>query len=74
MENAIKVSLVIEKEKIVFECENKYSENNTFQSEFNGLGNDLIKKRIELMYPKKHNLAISKDNNIYKVNLTLAND
>lgn len=73
-ENAIKVSLVIEKEKIVFECENKYSENNTFQSEFNGLGNDLIKKRIELMYPKKHNLVITKYNNIYKVNLTLAND
>ena len=74
LENAIKASLVIEKEKIVFECENKYSENNTFHSEFNGLGNDLIKKRIELMYSKKHNLAITKDNEIYKVNLTLAND
>lgn len=74
MENAITVSLVIEKEKIVFECENKYSENNTFQSDFNGLGNDLIKKRIVLMYPKKHNLTITKNNDIYKVNLTLAND
>ncbi|WP_205729766.1 sensor histidine kinase [Flavobacterium bernardetii] len=73
-ENAITVSLVIEKEKIVFECENKYNENKTFQSEFNGLGNELIKKRIELMYPKKHNLAIIKENDTYKVNLTLAND
>lgn len=73
-ENAITVSLVIEKEKVVFECENKYNENKSFQSEFNGLGNELIKKRIELMYPKKHNLAITKHNDIYKVNLTLAND
>ena len=67
-------ALVIEKEKIVFECENKYNENKIFQSEFNGLGNDLIKKRIDLMYPKKHNLAITKENDIYKVNLALAND
>jgi LytS/YehU family sensor histidine kinase len=73
IENAIAISLVIEGKKIFFECENQYNEHHksTFTS---GLGNDLIQKRIELMYPKKHSLVITNQNNFYKVNLTLTND
>jgi len=73
-ENAITISLFVEDKKIVFECENKYNENNKNLLESNGLGNDLIAKRIELLYPKKHNLAITNEKNTYKVKLVLYND
>jgi sensor histidine kinase YesM len=73
-ENAIAISLLIEDKKIRFECENTYNENNKLPMEYNGLGNELIKKRIELMYPEKHNLIIKSQNNSYKVNLEITND
>lgn len=73
-ENAITISLLVEDKKIVFECENKYNERNKSSLASNGLGNDLIKKRIALLYPKKHNLAIVNRNNSYKITLVLYND
>jgi len=73
-ENAIVVSFLNEENKIPFECENTYNKNTKLPLEYNGLGNELIKKRIELMYPEKHNLIIKSLNNSYKVNLELAND
>jgi two-component system LytT family sensor kinase len=73
-ENAITISLLVEDKKIIFECENKYSKTSKTSQEFNGLGNDLIKKRIELLYPKKNNLVIIDRNNSYKINLVLNND
>lgn len=44
VENAINIHLDIEKEKLVFECENAYNENTKITLEQNGLGSDLIKK------------------------------
>ena len=73
-ENAIVVSFLIEENKIRFECENTCNKNTKLPLEYNGLGNELIKKRIELMYPEKHNLTIKSQNNSYKVNLELTND
>lgn len=73
-EDAINISIMVEDKGIYFECENKYAESNQSLSAYNGLGNELIKKRIELMYPKKHTLVITNQNNSYKVNLTLSND
>lgn len=74
MENAITISLSIFDKKIEFVCENKYVENSKPILDYNGLGNDLIRKRIELMYHKKHNLAITNQNNIYRVYLELFYD
>ncbi|GEP52662.1 hypothetical protein FNO01nite_33340 [Flavobacterium noncentrifugens] len=73
-ENAIIISLLVEGKTIVFECENKYNENGKPTLESNGLGNELIAKRIELLYPKKHTLAITNQKNTYKVKLVLSND
>ena len=73
-ENAITISLLVEDKTIIFECENKYNENNKNLLESNGLGNDLIAKRIELLYPKKHNLSITNQKNTYKIKLVLYND
>lgn len=73
-ENAIAISLLIEDGKIRFECVNTYNENNKLPLEHKGLGNELIQKRIELLYPEKHNLVINSQNNSYKVYLELTND
>lgn len=73
IENAINIKLIINKEMIIFECENKFTINSQNISEHNGLGNDLIEKRLLLLYPNKHQLNITKENNTYKVKLTLNN-
>jgi len=56
---------------IVFECSNKYSANKPKENDSFGLGNDLIEKRLALLYPKNHQLTITKDSNRYTVNLII---
>ena len=67
LENAINIKITINKERIIFECENKFTINSQNKSEHNGLGNGLIEKRLLLLYPNKHQLNITKENNTYKV-------
>ncbi len=43
--------------------------NNSFVS--GGLGLKNVKRRLELLYPGKHQLAISSSDNLYSVHLTL---
>lgn len=72
VQNAINIHLDIEKERLVFECENAYNQNTKIKSEESGLGSDLIKKRLALLYPGKHVLNITNNNNgMYKVALSL---
>lgn len=71
VENAITINLDIEKEKLVFECENAYNQNTKITQEQSGLGSDLIKKRLALLYPEKHTLKITNNNGMYKVALSL---
>lgn len=70
-ENAIKISLDIEKGKLVFKCENSYNQNTQMKQEHSGLGGELIKKRLALLYPDKHKLTITNNNELYNVELSL---
>jgi two-component system LytT family sensor kinase len=70
-ENAINISLDIEKSKIVFRCENSFNPNSQLKQDGNGLGSELIKKRLILMYPDKHTLTITNNNELYKIELIL---
>ncbi len=72
-ENAISISFIIEKDKIVFGCENYYNKSAETKSEGSGLGNELIEKRLALLYPGKHDLEVGHINNLYKIKLTLFN-
>jgi sensor histidine kinase YesM len=56
---------------IVFECSNNFTANKPKENDSFGLGNDLIEKRLALLYPKNHQLTITKDNNRYTVNLII---
>ncbi len=71
VENAITIHLDIEKEKLLFECENAYNQNIKITPDQSGLGNDLIKKRLALLYPGKHKLNITNNSGMYKVTLSL---
>lgn len=72
-ENAIVIRISIEKEKIIFECENHYSRDAETMPDQSGLGNELIKKRLALLYPGTHTLNITDHDNSYKVKLLLEN-
>jgi len=70
--NAIRIQLLVEAGRIIFECENRYSHiPHPVEGGANGLGHTLLQKRLELLYPQKHTLCITQQNGCYKVNLTL---
>ncbi len=69
-ENVIRIEVVIDKKQLIFECENKYSKSE-LEQEFGGLGNELIKRRLELLYPQNHVLLVSKNADIYNVKLAI---
>ena len=71
-ENAINIHLAIDKNKLIFKCENNYNPHSQLIQDGNGLGSELIKKRLSLLYPDKHTLIITNNNDLYKVELTLS--
>lgn len=72
VENAIMINIFINDEFIQLTCENKYDSKSVPQ-ESGGLGNELIQKRLSLIYPEKHTLEVAKDNELYRVNLIVRN-
>ena len=70
------ISIIIKTEldengKLHFLCKNSFQEQTNIQSLSNGIGLENVKKRLELIYPKAHELIISSTNNKYIVNLTI---
>ncbi len=70
-ENAININLDVEQEKFIFKCENTYNQHTQMKQEHGGLGSEMIKKRLSLLYPGKHQLTITNNNELYKVELSL---
>jgi len=55
--------------RVFFEIENNFD--TTLAKEDNGIGLKNLKRRLELVYPKKHALSFSITENVYKAKLTL---
>jgi len=55
--------------KVFFEIENNFD--TTLPKEDKGIGLKNLKRRLELVYPKKHSLSFSTTENIYKAKLEL---
>ncbi|MBC8088213.1 MAG: histidine kinase [Phycisphaerae bacterium] len=80
-DNAIVVSIAVVDAELTFVCSNAYLPANerslTVAPQMNvvgGLGQELIQQRLDLLYPRRHTLAISDSNNRYSVRLTLMLD
>lgn len=70
MENAIKINVGINEKSISLICENKYDPKSVART-YGGLGNELIRKRLNLIYPDKHSLEVDCDKELYRVNLVI---
>jgi len=55
--------------RVFFKIENNFD--NTLTKEDNGIGLKNLKRRLELVYPKKHTLSFSTKENVYNAKLTL---
>jgi len=71
--NAIMITIAINDEFIKLKCVNKLDSNRKLKQESNGLGNELIQKRLNLIYPEKHILKVTNQNDTYSVQLTINN-
>lgn len=72
IDEAISIQLKIEEHQITFDCINKFDPNRKLQKEKNGLGNELIQKRLNLIYPNQHHLEMRHNNDTYSVHLSIS--
>ena len=80
-DKSIVVVIAVDESELTFVCSNAYhppgEKPATHPSEaavVGGLGQELIRQRLQLLYPKRHTLAIADSNNRYSVRLTLMLD
>ncbi|MBN8821822.1 MULTISPECIES: sensor histidine kinase [unclassified Spirosoma] len=71
LDHAISVAICSRENAIEFICKNRTNPHKTSLSDANGLGNELIRKRLNLLYADRHTLAISQQENQYQVQLTI---
>ena len=65
----IHINLIAGNEKVNFAVENNFDP--MVLNEKDGIGLENLKRRLSLIYPKKHLLAISSEDGIFKVQLEL---
>ncbi|MGI9531429.1 sensor histidine kinase [Lutimonas sp.] len=63
------LSIKAKDNKVLFETENNFDP--TLPKEDKGIGLKNLKRRLELVYPKKHSLSFAVNENVYKSKLTL---
>jgi LytS/YehU family sensor histidine kinase len=71
--NVIEIQILVNNNSIDFFCKNKV-QNMIAQKDFGGLGNDLIQKRLELLYAKKQTLEVKQTHETYEVHLNIKTD
>ncbi len=71
IENAILISFIFTDNMITFTCKNKYKKHTERQKVYSGIGNDLIKRRLQLLFNTKHTLNISDENETYITELAI---
>lgn len=75
VENAITVRIEINKENIRLVCENKYDSKVVKEPvRGGGLGNELVQKRLDIIYKGRHELLVDKKRDLYSVILTIPNE
>lgn len=72
--NAIDIQIVVDEKSIRMYCANKFDPNRKSNKDSNGLGNGLIEKRLQLLYPNNHTLEVLKEGNRYSVIVSIAHE
>ena len=71
IENAIQINFEISDNEVSMHCKNFYEENRLEIIKSEGLGLETIKQRLNLLYPKNHELKIDKTENWFTVSLSI---
>lgn len=71
IENAISIRLDISDNKVSFLCKNHINSSDVTTQDNNGLGFNLIKQRLDLIYGMDYNLNVNTEDNWYIVNLEI---
>lgn len=71
IENGIMIDIVVAENKLTFICENKFYEKETEKDMTHGIGLDTVRKRLNMIYPNKHNLKIITENSLFNVKLEI---
>ncbi len=71
LDDAININIIINDDFVKLDCKNKFNPNRKLKQKNNGLGNDLIEKRLNLIYPEKHRLDVVNADGQYSVSLTI---
>lgn len=74
IEDAVNIRFEISEKKLLFFCKNHYKTMNDRKSAKNGLGINLIKQKLDLIYKKSYNLNVEEEDNWYIVNLEIQLD
>lgn len=68
----VKITLTVENNQLHFQVENPFTEGQTTtRHQKGGIGIANVKNRLNLIYPKKHKLRISQEDNTWKVDLMM---
>jgi len=73
-DDVIKINIIVREKKLTFTIENIYDEKNSKYQASGGLGLKIVKRRLELIYKNKHILNITKQNNQFKIDVTIELD
>jgi len=68
---AVRIGLSISGAMVTFECRNESRAGASCPPATSGLGNELIRRRLALLYPNRHELRIKDENGAYHVQLTV---
>jgi two-component system, LytTR family, sensor kinase len=71
IENAVCIGFEIKDRRLLFHCKNHINQTVEKVNEKNGLGSNLIKQRLDLLYKDTYNLSAKEDGNWYIVNLEI---
>ncbi|MCB0641449.1 MAG: histidine kinase [Phaeodactylibacter sp.] len=69
IDKAVDIDIHIDEAAIRFKCRNRFEAHQLNGRQ--GLGNELIQKRLNLLYPKRHTLAVERQADHYSVELTI---
>ena len=72
-EHKLKISITEDKNKISFSCSNTINKH-TRENEYSGLGLELAKKRLDLLFPDSYDLNIREVENEFRVDLEIQID